>query len=82
MISTDSKRGAARAANFIIITAPIPKLGAMRTPTSGRAAHQPATTDSLSSVNPVVPTTAWIPDSMANSRVAITASGVVKSTMT
>ena len=42
MISTDSKYGAAWAANRIISTAPIAKFGATSTPTAG-AAPQPAT---------------------------------------
>ena len=41
MISTDSKCRAARAANSIISTAPIAKLGAMTTPTPGLSASQP-----------------------------------------
>ena len=41
-ISTDSKNGAASAANRIISTAPIEKLGATSTPTCGRVGEQRA----------------------------------------
>ena len=47
--STDSKNRAASAANRIISTAPMEKLGAISTPTSGAAASQPR-----SVVEPVV----------------------------
>ena len=46
MISTDSKYRAAFAANCIISTAPMPKFGAISTPTSGLCASQPRTRSS------------------------------------
>src|SRR3954471_17739262 len=50
------------------------------TPTPGASASQPSTVASRSASNPVVPTTAWMPWPMQNSRLSITASGWVKST--
>ena len=49
------------AANFMVSTAPMEKLGAMSTPVSGEAASQPFSCARRSSVQPVVPTTAWMP---------------------
>ena len=80
--STDSKCGAASTANRIISRAPMEKFGATRTPTSGAAASHRRTVSSRSSSKPVVPTTAWMPWAMQCSRLAITASGWVKSTAT
>ena len=82
MTSTDSKNRAACLANCIDSTAPIAKFGAMSTETSGFVASQSCTCAMRSSVNPVVPTTAWIPLSMRNFRLSITTSGWVKSTTT
>ena len=82
-ISTDSKYGAALAANRIISTAPMEKFGATSTRTSGRSASQlrgPAS--SRSSSKPVVPTTTSMPCRTQNSTFCMTAPGWVKSTAT
>ena len=82
MISTDSKYRAARAANCIISTAPMPKFGAISTPTSGLCDSQVRTRSRRWSVKPVVPTTTLMPWSTAQCRLSMTTSGVVKSTST
>src|SRR3954454_12482918 len=81
-ISTESKYGAAVAANRIINTAPMPKLGAIRTPRDGASASQPRTVASCSSPMPVVPTTTSSPLSRHHSTFSITAAGGGKSTTT
>jgi hypothetical protein len=58
MISTDSKCGAAAAANRIIRTAPIPKFGATTTPRPGFEVTIDSTSAMRASSKPVVPTTA------------------------
>ena len=58
------------------------KLGAMSTPVSGDAASQPFSCARRSSVQPVVPTTAWMPCRTQKSRLSITEAGVVSSTAT
>src|SRR5215212_37738 len=63
-------------------TAPIPKLGAMTTPTSGLGSSHSATVASLASSKPVVPTTQWMLLSMQNRMLSMTTSGRVKSTTT
>src|SRR6476646_4024751 len=60
----------------------MPKLGATTTPTFGACCSHSRTVANRSSVNPVVPTTAWIPWSIANRRLSMTTSGWVKSTST
>ena len=65
MISADSKYRAALAANCIISTAPMPKLGAISTPTSGLWDSQLRTRSRRCSVKPLVPTTTLMPWSMA-----------------
>src|SRR4029450_10072848 len=69
-------------ANRIMRTAPMPKLGAMSTPTPGTRDSHRRTVSSRSLSKPVVPTTAWTPSSMQRSRLPMTASGWVKSTAT
>lgn len=59
--STDSKYGAAICANFMVSTAPMEKFGAMSTPVSGEASSHAVSCARRSSVQPVVPTTAWMP---------------------
>src|SRR3954454_12164257 len=81
-ISTESKYGAAVAANRIINTAPMPKLGATRTPREGTSDSQSRSVASRSSSMPVVPTTTSSPWSRHQRMLSITASGVVKSTTT
>ena len=67
MISTDSKNGAARAANDIMSSAPMAKFGAISTPTpaplvaGGAAASWSRRATSRPSSHPVVPTTTWMP---------------------
>jgi hypothetical protein len=80
--STDSKKGAACAAKRIIRMAPMEKLGAISTPTSGASASQASSWSSRGWSKPVVPTTAWMPCSMQKRRLSITTSGWVKSTTT
>src|SRR6478735_7019902 len=58
------------------------KLGAISTPVSGEAASQPPSCVRRSSVQPVVPTTAWMPWLRQYSRLSITEAGVVSSTAT
>ncbi|CAB5065703.1 unannotated protein [freshwater metagenome] len=82
IISTDSKCFAACAANCIINTAPSPKLGAISAPTFAFFANSSFTLASLALSKPVVPTTTFIPLLIANSKLAITESGCVKSTTT
>src|SRR4051794_32819471 len=81
-ISTESKYGAAVAANCIINTAPMPKLGAISTPRVGASASHVRTVDRRSSSMPVVPTTTSMSWSRHQRMLSITASGVVKSTTT
>ncbi len=63
MTSTDSKKGAALAANDIMSSAPMAKFGAMRTPTpapvaaGGASASWARRVSSRASSHPVVPTT-------------------------
>src|SRR5690242_2093769 len=63
-------------------TAPMAKLGAMITPSSGRCDSQERTRSSRDSVKPDVPMTALMPWSMHQCRLSMTTSGVVKSTTT
>ena len=58
------------------------KFGAMSTPVSGEAASQVFSCARRSSVQPVVPTTAWMPWRTQKSRLPITEAGVVSSTAT
>src|SRR4051812_33375592 len=80
--STDGKNRAASCANFMSRTAPMPKLGAMTTPTSGLGRSHSATVASLASSKPVVPTTQWMLLSMQNRMLSMTTWGRVKSTTT
>src|SRR5690606_14390156 len=66
----------------MVRTAPMEKLGAMRTPTPGNWSSQPFSCARRSSVQPVVPTTAWMPCRTQKSRLPITEAGVVSSTTT
>src|SRR4051812_38104312 len=81
-ISTESKYGAAVAANRIINTAPMPKFGAIRTPRDGASASHSRSVASRCSSMPVVPTTTSRSLSRHHRMLSITASGVVKSTTT
>ncbi len=76
--------GGAISANFIISTAPMAKLAA--TTQLGEPAPGPTNRSARSatscSVNPVVPTTAWMPASAQNASVVRAASTRVKSTIT
>ena len=58
------------------------KFGAIRTAVVRDSSSQAFTWPRRSSVNPVVPTTAWIPLSIKNFRLSITTSGCVKSMTT
>ena len=58
------------------------KFGAIKIPTDGFAAINFSNVAIRAASKPVVPTTAWIPLLARNSRLAITESGVVKSTTT
>ena len=73
--STEGKKRAASCANFISSTAPMPKLGAMTTPTSGLGSSHSATVASLASSKPVVPTTQWMFWSMQKRMLSMTTSG-------
>lgn len=73
--STDSKYGAAICANFMVRTAPMEKFGAMSTPVSGDWASHPFSFARRSSVQPVVPTTAWMPCRTQKSRLSMTEAG-------
>ncbi len=64
----------------MVSTAPMEKFGAMSTPVSGDWASQPVSCARRSSVQPVVPTTAWMPWRTQKSRLPITEAGVVSST--
>ena len=83
-ISAPPKYGAAISANRIMSTAPMAKLAA--TTQLGAPEAGPANRRSRSSksegVNPVVPTTAWIPASAQKASVSRAASRRVKSTAT
>ena len=79
MISAESKYGAATSAKCIIRTAPIAKLGAMTQFERVNIASKAAMS---SSVNPVVPTTAWTPCSAHHLRLSIAAARWLKSTTT
>ena len=81
IISADSKYFAAFVANSIIKTAPMAKLGAIRTPDLDEAKRLLIFAIRASS-NPVVPMTAFMFFEIKNSRLAMTESGVVKSTTT
>src|SRR4051812_10223763 len=63
-------------------TAPMPKFGAMITPSSGLGVSHSATVASFRSSKPVVPTTQWMLLSMQNRMLSMTTSGRVKSTTT
>ena len=82
MISADSKKRAACAANRIISTAPTEKLAAISTRTEGAPASQSRTWASRASSNPDVPTTVSSPWLMHQCRLSRTAPGWVKSTTT
>lgn len=80
--SADSKKRAAAWENFIVRTAPMEKLGATSTPVPGEPASSVLSCARRSSVQPVVPTTAWMPWRTQKSRLPITAEGAVSSTTT
>ena len=82
MISAESKKRAAWAANRIIKIAPMEKLGAMSTRTSGCPSVHDRTSASRSSPKPEVPTTTLRPCSTHQRRLPITAATWVKSTTT
>ena len=77
------RTGPPPAANRISSTAPMPKLGAMTTPTSGFGL-QPLGDRwrAAASSKPVVPTTQWMSWSMQKRMLSMTTSGRVKSTTT
>lgn len=58
------------------------KFGAISVPVPGEAASQPSSSSIRSGVQPVVPTTEWMPLAVQNSRLRITESGWVSSTAT
>ena len=63
-------------------TAPIAKFGAISTPTSVRSASWPRSAVSDSSVQPVVPTTAWMPWSTNQRTLSAVTEGTVRSIAT
>ena len=82
-ISTPSIWGAASSANRIISTAPMAKLAATIAVGGSEAGERGRTPPASSaSVNPVVPTTAWMPASAQKARLSRAASRRVKSTTT
>ena len=82
MTSTDSNQRAALAANAMASTAPSAKFGATSTPTPGRSARWSRTRASDSSVQPVVPTTTWMPASTSACTLPSVTAGIVKSIAT
>src|SRR5665213_593118 len=84
MISALSNHGAAMAANRIIRTAPMAKLAATMqlAPPTDPGTNSSARSSRSSSVNPVVPTTAWMPADAQWARVVLEISREVKSTTT
>ena len=79
MISAVSNQGAASAAKCIISTAPMAKFGAI---TQLLVVNCSRIVSKSSSVNPVVPTTAWTPCDAHQARFSRAASRWVKSTAT
>jgi hypothetical protein len=81
MISAVSKNGAASSAKRIISTAEIAKFGAIRQ-WAGPSPNAERNASRSSSVNPVVPTTAWMPCIASHGSETRAESATVKSTTT
>jgi len=80
MISAVSNHGAAISANRIISTAEMAKLGAITQFGPSAAPNVDSNSSKSSAVNPVVPTTAWIPCMPSHGSVFRAAPATVKST--